>query len=101
MTALPSFQTFPCRSPLIVLDLGGAVSGVAWSPFNSSVVVALSDEGRVHVYDLFMRRAKPLCVQSLVQRRRAAATCVSPSPSHPVLLVGGERCVPLELSFMQ
>ncbi|XP_050736135.1 dynein axonemal intermediate chain 1-like isoform X2 [Eriocheir sinensis] len=78
-------------SPLIVLDLGGAVSGVAWSPFNSSVVVALSDEGRVYVYDLFMRRAKPLCVQSLVQRRRAAATCVSPSPSHPVLLVGGER----------
>ncbi|MPC59882.1 Dynein intermediate chain 2, ciliary [Portunus trituberculatus] len=79
-------------SPLIVLDLGGAVSGVAWSPFNSSVVVALSDEGRVHVYDLFLRRARPLCVQSLVQRRRASATCVCPSPRHPVLLVGGERC---------
>ncbi|XP_063868428.1 dynein axonemal intermediate chain 1-like [Scylla paramamosain] len=78
-------------SPLIVLDLGGAVSGVAWSPFNSSVVVALSDEGRVHVYDLFLRRARPLCVQSLVQRRRASATCVCPNPSHPVLLVGGER----------
>ncbi|XP_042232430.1 dynein axonemal intermediate chain 1-like [Homarus americanus] len=78
-------------SPLVVLDLGGAVAGVTWSPYSSSVFVAVSDEGRVHVYDLFTRKCRPLCVQSLVQRRRVAATCVSFNPFHPVIMVGGEK----------
>ncbi|XP_071522576.1 dynein intermediate chain 2, ciliary-like isoform X2 [Panulirus ornatus] len=78
-------------SPLIVLDLGSAVAGVTWSPYSSSVFVAVTDEGRVHVYDLFMRKCRPLCVQSLVQRRRVAAACVAFNPFYPIILVGGER----------
>nr|XP_045610725.1 dynein intermediate chain 2, ciliary-like [Procambarus clarkii] len=79
------------RAPLVVLDLGGAVAGVTWSPYSSSVFVAVTDEGRVHVYDLFLRRCRPLCVQSLLQRRRVAATCVAFNPFHPIILVGGEK----------
>ncbi|KAG7176721.1 Dynein intermediate chain 2 ciliary-like 2 [Homarus americanus] len=78
-------------SPLVVLDLGSAVAGVTWSPYSSSVFVAVTDEGRVHVYDLFLRKCRPLCVQSLVQRRRVAATCVAFNPFHPIILVGGEK----------
>ncbi|XP_071522591.1 dynein axonemal intermediate chain 1-like isoform X2 [Panulirus ornatus] len=87
-------------SPLIVLDLGGAVAGVMWSPYSSSVFVAVTDEGRVYVYDLFLRKCRPLCVQSLVQRRRVAAACVAFNPFHPIILVGGERghLVALKLS---
>lgn len=83
------------RSPLIVLDVGGAVAGVTWSPFSSSVFVAVTDEGRVYVYDLFLRRCRPLCVQSLLQRRRVAATSVAFNPFHPIVVVGGERQDPL------
>ncbi|XP_069959881.1 dynein axonemal intermediate chain 1-like [Cherax quadricarinatus] len=79
------------RSPLVVLDLGGAVAGATWSPYSSSVFVAVTDEGRVHVYDLFLRRCRAMCVQSLVQRRRIAATCVAFNPFHPIILVGGEK----------
>ncbi|XP_045108688.1 dynein intermediate chain 2, ciliary-like isoform X3 [Portunus trituberculatus] len=87
-------------APLVVLDVGGAVAGVTWSPFSSSVFVAVTDEGRVYVYDLFLRRCRPLCVQSLLQRRRVAATSVAFNPFHPIVVVGGERghLVALKLS---
>ncbi|MPC17995.1 Dynein intermediate chain 2, ciliary [Portunus trituberculatus] len=74
-------------APLVVLDVGGAVAGVTWSPFSSSVFVAVTDEGRVYVYDLFLRRCRPLCVQSLLQRRRVAATSVAFNPFHPIVVL--------------
>ncbi|XP_042888961.1 dynein intermediate chain 2, ciliary-like [Penaeus japonicus] len=86
-------------SPLITLDLGGAVAGVTWSPYSSSVFVAITDEGRVHVYDLFLRKCKPLCVQTLVQRRRVAAACVAFNPFHPIILVGGDKGTLLSLKL--
>ncbi|CAL4062154.1 unnamed protein product, partial [Meganyctiphanes norvegica] len=87
-------------SPLIVLDLGGPVASVSWSPFSSSVFVAVTDEGRVHVYDLFLRKCRPLCVQNIVQRRRVALTSVAFNPFFPMILVGGEKghLVSLKLS---
>ncbi|KAK4305065.1 hypothetical protein Pmani_023030 [Petrolisthes manimaculis] len=87
-------------SPLLVLDVGGAVAAASWSPHSSSVVVAVSEEGRVSVYDLAMRRCRPLCSQALAQRRKVAATCLDFNPFHPVVLVGGERghLVALKLS---
>ncbi|KAK4293775.1 hypothetical protein Pmani_033542 [Petrolisthes manimaculis] len=69
----------------------GAVAAASWSPYNSSVLVAVTEEGRVAVYDLSVRRCRPLCVQSLVQRRRVAASCVAFCPFHPIILVGGEK----------
>ncbi|XP_069171815.1 dynein intermediate chain 2, ciliary-like [Procambarus clarkii] len=78
-------------SPLIVLDLGAPVTGLAWSSSSSTVVVGVTDEGRVHVYDLFVRRCRPACVQSVLQRRRSALSCVAFSPFHHIIVVGGER----------
>ncbi|XP_069987018.1 dynein intermediate chain 2, ciliary [Penaeus vannamei] len=86
-------------SPLVTLDLGGAVAGVTWSPYSSSVFVAITDEGRVHVYDLFLRKCKPLCVQTLVHRRRVAAACVAFNPFHPIILVGGDKGTLLSLKL--
>nr|XP_053631370.1 dynein intermediate chain 2, ciliary-like [Cherax quadricarinatus] len=78
-------------SPLVSLDLGAPVAGLAWSYFSSSVIVGVTDEGRVYVYDLFVRKCRPLCVQNILQRRRSALSCVAFSPFYPVILVGGER----------
>ncbi|ROT80993.1 putative dynein intermediate chain 2, ciliary-like isoform X3 [Penaeus vannamei] len=78
-------------SALITLDLGGPVMELAWSPSSSTLVVAVTDEGRVFVYDLFLRRYHPLCVQNLLQRRRSSLTCVALNPSQPIVLVGGEK----------
>ncbi|XP_071520306.1 uncharacterized protein [Panulirus ornatus] len=78
-------------SPLMTLDLGGAVAGVQWAPYSSSVFVAVTDEGRVQVYDLFFRKSYPLCSQRLLHRRQVAVSCVALNPKHPVILVGGER----------
>lgn len=81
------------RTPLITLDMGGSVAAASWSAFSSSVFVAVTDEGRVHVYDLHVRICHPLCVQGVVQKKRGVVTCIAFSPFHPVILVGGDRWV--------
>ncbi|XP_063611131.1 dynein intermediate chain 2, ciliary-like, partial [Penaeus indicus] len=96
-------QSEPCRimamgrrdtlimSPLVTLDLGSPVGSVSWSPYSSSVVAAATDEGRIYVYDLFLRKCHPLCSQNLNQRRRLGLSCVAFNPFSPVVLVGGEK----------
>ncbi|XP_069986188.1 dynein intermediate chain 2, ciliary-like [Penaeus vannamei] len=78
-------------SPIVTLDLGGPVVGLAWSPTSSTVIVAVTEEGRVYVYDLFLRKCQPLCIQNLVQRRRFSLASVAFSPYQPVILVGGTK----------
>nr|XP_045620090.1 dynein axonemal intermediate chain 1-like [Procambarus clarkii] len=78
-------------SPLVTLDLGVGVAGAAWSPYTSTVLVAVTEECRVHVYDLFLRQCRPLCLQNLSQRRRVSASCLAFSPFYPVVSVGGDR----------
>ncbi|KAK7079745.1 cytoplasmic dynein with WD40 domain, partial [Halocaridina rubra] len=87
------------RVPLIVLDVGGAVAGVSWTYYSSSVLVAVTEEGRIHVYDLFLCKA-PLCKQNIVKRRRLRISCMAFNTSFPVVLVGGEKghLVTLKLS---
>ncbi|XP_018020947.2 dynein intermediate chain 2, ciliary-like [Hyalella azteca] len=78
-------------TPLVVMSLGGAVASAAWAPYSSTVVVAVTDEGKIFVYDLFVRRCRPLCVQALPQKKRLLVSSLAMSPYHPVLLVAGER----------
>lgn len=79
------------RSPLVALDLGAPVAGLTWSHLGSSLLVGVTEDGKVHVYDLYLRKCRPLCVQNLMQRKKTPLTCTAFSPFHPVLLVGGER----------
>ncbi|KAK4320989.1 hypothetical protein Pmani_008158 [Petrolisthes manimaculis] len=80
-----------CLTPLVVVDCGGSVAGASWSPYNTSVVVAVTEDCCAHVFDLFARRCRPVCVQPLAQRRPLSAACLALSPFYPVILVGGER----------
>ncbi|XP_050697688.1 dynein intermediate chain 2, ciliary-like [Eriocheir sinensis] len=79
------------RCPLVALDLGAPVAGLTWSHLGASLVVGVTEDGKVHVYDLYLRRCRPLCVQNIMQRRKSVLTCTAFSPFHPVLVVGGER----------
>ena len=79
------------RSPMIELDLAAPVTGIHWAPYSSSVIAAVTDEGKIFVYDLYLRKCRPLCVQDVLSKRRVALTCINFSPFHPVVLTGGER----------
>lgn len=46
-------------------DLGAAVGDVAWAPYSSTVFAAVTDEGKVHVFDLAENRQLPLCAQKV------------------------------------
>ncbi|XP_063851421.1 dynein intermediate chain 2, ciliary-like [Scylla paramamosain] len=79
------------RHPIITLDLGAPVSGLTWSHLGGSLLVGVTQDGKVHVHDLYLRKCRALCLQNVMQRRRSCLSCVAFSPFHPVLLVGGEK----------
>lgn len=53
------------QAPLLRFDLGTAVGDVAWAPYSSTVFAAVTDEGKVQVFDLAQNRQLPLCVQKV------------------------------------
>lgn len=55
----------PRAGPPLTFDLGDAVGDAAWAPFSSTVMAAVTDDGRVHVFDLAANRLAPLCVQKV------------------------------------
>ncbi|KAK4306276.1 hypothetical protein Pmani_021898 [Petrolisthes manimaculis] len=85
--------------PFVTLDLGSAVSSVAWARYSSSVFVAATEEGRVHVYDLFYLSCRPLCRQRVLQHRHVTVSCLAINPSHPIIIVGGHRGYVLALKL--
>lgn len=46
-------------------DLGAAVGDIAWAPYSSTVFAAVTDEGKVHVFDLAQNRQLPMCAQKV------------------------------------
>ncbi|XP_047469472.1 dynein intermediate chain 2, ciliary-like [Penaeus chinensis] len=82
---------YNCFSPVVTLDLGSPVACLSWSPYSSSVLAGVSDEGRVYVYDLFLRKCLPLCSQNVTHKRRLSLSCVAFNPFSPIILVGGEK----------
>lgn len=75
--------------PVMTFDLSEAVGDVAWSPFSSTVFAAVTNDGKVHVYDLQVNKHEPLCEQKVVKRARL--THVAFNQRDPVLLVGDDR----------
>jgi dynein intermediate chain 1 len=46
-------------------DLGTSVGDVAWAPFSGTTFAAVSDEGKVHVWDLYANKHEQLCQQKV------------------------------------
>jgi hypothetical protein len=53
------------QAPLLSFDVGAAVGDVAWAPHSSTVFAAVTDEGKVHVFDLAQNRQLALCAQKV------------------------------------
>ncbi|KAK9824529.1 hypothetical protein WJX72_011108 [[Myrmecia] bisecta] len=78
--------------PIMTFDLSNSVGDVAWAPYSATVFAAITDDGKVHVFDLTQNKHEPMCEQKVVQK--AKLTRIAFNPKHPVLLVGDDRgCV--------
>ena len=79
--------------PILTFDLGEAVGDVAWSPFSSTVFAAVTNDGKVSVFDLSVDRHEPLCDQSLALGAGRKLTRVAFNTKDPIILVGDDKGV--------
>ncbi|XP_049964524.1 dynein intermediate chain 2, ciliary [Schistocerca serialis cubense] len=77
--------------PLFVFDLGSPVGDVEWAPYSSTVLAAVTNDGKVHVFDLNVNKYKPICVQPVVSAKKNKLTRLSFNYKLPVLIVGDDR----------
>ena len=62
---------------------------MAWSPFSSTVLAAVTTDGHVHVFDLSVDKYAPLCAQHV--SRKGKLTRLAFKVGDPVVLVGDDR----------
>ena len=74
--------------PLFTFDLNIQVGDVAWAPYSSTVFAAVTVDGRVHFYDLFVDKYNPICVQLVVPKKKARLNNLSFNETHPIVVVG-------------
>jgi len=71
---------------IMSFDVGTSVGDVTWAPYSSTVFAACTDEGKVHVWDLYANKHDHLCQQKIV--KKAKCTHVAFHERAPLLLVG-------------
>ena len=49
--------------PILRFDLGSQVGDIAWAPYSSTVFAAVTQDGRVVVFDLSVNKYNPICNQ--------------------------------------
>lgn len=81
-------HTFP-SAPVMTFDLGTAVGDICWAPYSSTVFAAVTDEGKVDVYDLHANKHEQLCEQKIVKKAKCTHVCFNARA--PVLLVGDSQ----------
>ena len=59
-----------------------------WLSHLSTVFSAVTQDGRIHVFDLYQNTYQAVCVQPVVQRRKAGLNRVAFNPTNPVVLAG-------------
>lgn len=83
--------------PLLTFDLGDSVGDVAWAPYSSTVLAAVTASGKVCIFDLHKNKNEPLCMQTVV--KNAQLTRVVFSHVDPIVLVGDTRGTVLTLKL--
>ena len=79
----------------MVFDLRSPVGDVAWAPYSSTTFGLVTEEGKVHVYDLAVNRRDALCEQKVT--KKAKATRLAFNPRRHLLLVGDDAGVVVSL----
>jgi len=80
-------HNIPCA--IMSFDLGNAVGDVSWAPYSSTVFAAVTSDGKIHVFDLYMNKHEALCEQKVV--KRAKLTHVAFNNRDPIMIVGDDR----------
>ena len=89
--SVPQFFNF--SKPLFMFDLNAQVGDVAWAPYSSTVFAAVTIDGKVHIYDLYINKYNPICVQAVVPKKKAKLNHISFNQSHPIIIVGDSKGV--------
>lgn len=75
--------------PVMSFDLGNAVGDVFWAPYSATVFAAVTNDGKVHVFDLAENKHEPLCEQKVVKKSKLTHVCFN--KQDPIILVGDDR----------
>ena len=76
-----------------MFDLNAQVGDVAWAPYSSTVFAAVTIDGKVHIYDLYINKYNPICVQAVVPKKKAKLNHILFNQSHPIIIVGDSKGV--------
>jgi dynein intermediate chain 1, axonemal len=83
---------FPHSSePLFIFDLAASVGDVKWAPYSSTVLAAVTTEGKVFVFDLNVNKYNAICVQSVVSKRKNKLTRLEFNQKLPFIVVGDDK----------
>ncbi|KAK7872713.1 hypothetical protein R5R35_002700 [Gryllus longicercus] len=77
--------------PLFVFDVGSPIGDIEWSPYSSTVFACVTNDGKVHVFDININKYKPICSQSVVSKKRNKLTRLSFNFKLPIIIVGDDR----------
>ena len=80
-----------CADPILCYDVGYQVNDVAWAPYSSTVFAAVTIDGKVHIYDLYINKYNPICVQAVVPKKKAKLNHISFNQTHPIIIVGDSK----------
>ena len=69
-------------------DLGAQVGQVAWAPYSSTVFCAVTQEGKVILYDLDINKYKPICSQKVVSYKVGHLNSIAFNNVEPLVILG-------------
>lgn len=93
--SVPCFHLKPfwriCSEPLFIFDLSASVGDVKWAPYSSTVLTAVTSEGKVFVFDINVNKYRPICVQQVVPRKNVKLTRVAFNQKIPFIIAGDDK----------
>eukprot|EP00118_Oscarella_pearsei_P010350 m.63130 g.63130 ORF g.63130 m.63130 type:complete len:701 (+) comp35145_c2_seq10:76-2178(+) len=76
--------------PVFTFDLNCSVRDLAWAPFSSTVLAAVTSDGKVHVFDLHINKYEAVCEQKVTRKKKSIATHIAFNPINPIIIVGDD-----------
>ena len=64
---------------------------MAWAPYSSTVFAAVTSDGKIVVYDLFVNKYEPICQQLIFQKGKTKLTHISFNPVYPIAVLGDDK----------
>ncbi|XP_054720556.1 uncharacterized protein LOC129230178 [Uloborus diversus] len=77
---------------IFTFDLLNEVKDVTWAPFSSTLFAAVTNDSKVHIFDVQMNRQQPTSTYSIHRaKKNIILTSVQFNPIKPVIIVGDDK----------